>query len=884
MSPVRVSLRQLLGAVRIAAVVAILALCIGTILFLVVDVREKIEEQATASSDNVQWSLSQVEVEYLRLLGALESARLTGAEGLPELRRRFDIFYSRVQTVQQGEVYAALRREPAFSGRLAGIQRALDQMIPAIDGPDAALVADLPRLTSRVGAMLDDVRNLGLQGIRSSADRADASRRAVWLTLLRVAGLTVALILTLMALAMVLFRLYRLAERQALARRETNARLEAILSSTLDAVIAMDARGVVLHFNGAAEQVFGYTRAEAIGAQMADLIVPAHLRDAHEAGMARYLRTGATRILGHGRIELQARRRDGSIFPVELSISMARTGGGEFFVSFVRDISARVAAEAELLKARDDALAGEKAKAELLAVMSHEMRTPLNGMLGTLQLIRDTDLTPKQGDYLRIMETSGQLLLHHVNDVLDISRIDAGKVEIERRPFDLDQVLIEIADSQRSLAEANGNVLAVRMEQVGNATVLGDQTRLRQILLNLVSNAIKFTRNGTVSIEVEPLGRADIFEFRVSDTGIGISEENLAKIFDDFVTLDTSYARESGGTGLGLGIAKRLARMMGGELGAESEQGEGSLFWLRLPLPVLSPDSARLRRDPAGPPRAPAPPPSRPLSILVVEDNAINRMVAQEMIAREGHEVTLAEDGEEGVGIAATRRFDLIFMDISMPGLDGVQATQAIRAGPGPNAATPIVALTAHALPDDIARFHAAGMQDALIKPIVRDQLRALLSADRARPGPRPAAPLGPVDLDPVDLDPLNSGPIDLGPVDLDMLTERCDTLGPDLASRLCNAFVSEADRLIDTLRHAETLDDAAVVALSHKIAGSSGLFGATRLHAKLGEIETAGKTGESTRMRALLADLPPIWAETRTVMLALQARHTAAPEPLPGE
>ncbi len=852
--------------VRLSLAFAVLGLCMATILFLVFDVRTKIENQATASSDNVQWTLSQIEVEYLRLVQAAESAQIPREDRWSEVRRRFDVFYSRVATLREGGVYSNLRNQTDFAGQLDRVSAGLDALIPIIDGPDSLLQQQLPYLTERISTIGGDVRNLGLSGLRAFADVSDASRLAVWLTLLRVAGLTVVLIVALLGLAVVLFRLYRLSDRQAVHNRETSSRLEAILASTLDAVIAVDDKGVIVEFNGAATDVLGYSQAEAIGTNMSDLIVPGHLRSAHEVGMERYRQTGIKKVVGKGRIELQARRKDGSNFPVELSISAAQTADGELFVSFMRDISARVAADAELLKARDDALAGEKAKAELLAVMSHEMRTPLNGMLGTMQLMSDSPLTRKQQDYLRIMETSGKLLLHHVNDVLDISRIDAGKVDIDRRPFDLDLVLTEIVDSQRGVAAANGNTLTLDLAGIGNTTVLGDQTRLRQILLNLVSNAIKFTRNGTVAIEVEPLGKADLFEFRVSDTGIGISEANLTRIFEDFVTLDTSYARDSGGTGLGLGIAKRLARMMGGELGAESEQGEGSLFWLRLPLPILSVARPATRKTRSRKARAAATP-VRPLDLLVVEDNAINRMVVEEMLGRDGHTVTLANDGKEGVATAGLRRFDAILMDISMPHMDGVQATKIIRGSTGPNQDTPIIALTAHALPDDIARFRAAGMQDTLVKPISRDQLTAVLSShsqDMAvATAPACAPPPAPAEI-----------------IDRAMLLERCDSLGFELASRLCNAFVAEADSAVEDLSQPDRMTDADIIAMAHKIAGSSGMFGATALHDLLGRIETAGKTGQAVAMRRLLADLAPIWTQTRTGMRDLQEAHRAGAAP----
>jgi CheY-like chemotaxis protein len=361
----------------------------------------------------------------------------------------------------------------------------------------------------------------------------------------------------------------------------------------------------------------------------------------------------------------------------------------------------------------------------VLAVMSHEMRTPLNGILGSLELLTETSVTSRQRKFIEIMQKSGQMLLDRVNTVLEISRFDAGQVEAASKIFDPAVLVRDITDTFASQAKARRNRLRVAVVGPEMSLCLGDPTKIEQVLVNLIGNANKFTENGSIQIEIERLPDGDEMEFRVIDTGIGIKEQDLNRVFDDFVTLDASYRRNVEGTGLGLGITRRLVQAMQGTIGVESQHGTGSVFWVRLPLPVA-------RAVPASngqPDRQPFRSTRLDLSVLLIEDNAINRLVAREMLESLHCKVTEATDGTDGLALADTTRFDVILMDISMPRLDGVEASRKIRQGKGLNATTPIIALTAHALAEDHARFRAAGMTDALVKPVARAELEAALSA-----------------------------------------------------------------------------------------------------------------------------------------------------------
>ena len=788
--------RRILSNVLIFVVVVIAsAAAIG---LLSADARKEIDALAVANADSTQWSLAQAEVEFLAFANTARSVVMEQAEP-DEARRRFDVLYSRVQTLKNAPAFAEVRARPSISADIRDIDSFLNSAIPTIDASDAELLAELPALIDAFPDVQAHLRNISLAGVSVFSQRSETQRSAVSGALTDLGLISFGLLALLLAVVGGLLIINRASQRQTSEIAITQSRLQAIISTSLDAILVAGKDGRVLDYNGAAEGIFGYTRDEAIGADMASLIVPDHMRDAHNAGMERYRQTGEKHVVGSGLLKLEAKRKDGSVFPVELSINSARSEEGEIFVSYLRDISQRVANENELVETRDKALAGEKAKADLLAVMSHEMRTPLNGVLGTLELLTNTELDDRQKKYVGVMDTSGRMLLEHVNNVLDISRVDAGMAQVSAQVFDVFELAQDAVAGLLTQAAQRGNTL--KLDQVGQSLGLriGDRKRIQQILLNLLGNAIKFTENGHVILELEAGTEGETVEFRVIDTGIGVAEEDISRIFDDFVTLDASYKREVEGTGLGLGIVKRLVELLGGEIGVESVEGEGSVFWVRLPLPKATDRIVSRVLDPEEDASA-----DHGLRVLIVEDNEINRMVAREMLEMNGCLVTEAIDGQEGVRAAEARQFDLILMDISMPKLDGTTAATMIKESDGPNAKTPIVALTAHALPDDVARFRDAGMEDVITKPLSADRLRAVLAEYGEVPPPQESH--------------LVSSPVD----------DVVSALGEDQAAVLRQRFIDQMKAGLEDMR-AMTEDDGRrqeLAALAHKLAGSAALFG----------------------------------------------------------
>lgn len=384
---------------------------------------------------------------------------------------------------------------------------------------------------------------------------------------------------------------------------------------------------------------------------------------------------------------------------------------------------------AEIERLLEKAQESSRLKTEFLANMSHEIRTPMNGILGMLQLTAATSLSPEQREYVHVAKSSADNLLGLLNEILDHSKVEAGYVELFAEPFSLRQLVGEVVALIEPTAMNKGVEMRHAIDEAAPEWVLGDRYRLRQVLLNLLGNAVKFTEKGYISARVEILSNG-LTRFEVKDSGIGIPAEKQEMIFDAFRQVDGSTTRRFGGTGLGLSISSRLVKLMGGKIEIESTPGQGSRFFFDLPLPESTAQQAEstvadLHREVA------------PMQILVAEDNRVNQLLVRRMLERDGHRVQLAEDGAEAVAFAMGQRFDLILMDIHMPNLDGLGATQRIREAEHRSASSPrvpIIALSAGVLPDEQKRCLEAGMDAFLPKPIQIADLRRVLEEFTAPP------------------------------------------------------------------------------------------------------------------------------------------------------
>jgi len=509
----------------------------------------------------------------------------------------------------------------------------------------------------------------------------------------------------------------RKAVEEDLVRSEQ--RIRSIVENVIDAIITIDSRGIVLTFNPAAERIFGYSADEIIASNL-KLIVTAEHKDRHDEYLQNYLTTGVKKAIGTTR-ELIGERKDKTLFPMELSVSEMRIGNEIGFIGILRDISERKRIESELIAARQEAERANQAKSDFLAVMSHEIRTPMNGILGMTNLVLDTELTAEQRDNLSLAHYSAESLLSLINDILDYSKIEAGKLDLDFSDFRIREHLEEMNRflSVKTSEKKVGLMLAVS-EDVPDV-VSGDLGRLRQIIMNLVGNAIKFTEKGKISIHVGVLSQtaeAVELQFDVQDTGIGISAEKQKMIFNPFTQADSSTTRQYGGTGLGLSITAQLVALMKGRIWVESEPGKGSTFYFTCKLGVPG-GRASADVQKASPVEGVVVPPLQPLRILLAEDNPVNQKLAFQILTKAGHLVVVAENGLEAVEKHKTGDFDLILMDIQMPEMDGLEATRIIRQSEETTGRRiPIIAMTASAFKKDEEDCFRAGMDAYISKPI----------------------------------------------------------------------------------------------------------------------------------------------------------------------
>lgn len=636
-------MRRTLGAINGIAFVLLL-IFFGIV---VSELRSFLDEP----SDNLHWNLTQLELDLVRFTSAVDVALAQPGADLAQVRERFDLFYSRTHTLMVGSMFTRQGLAEIVAPMIDRISLFIGEATPVIDGTDDGLRAALPDLASAGEALRLDLRGMEVDVIELYARIGDQRRARLVGLMTQAAFASGGMILLLSLLHFVLLRLHQQAEARSSDLQRLSSRLQATVSTSLDAVIVVDQEGRVLDYNSSSERILGYRRAEVLGQRIDALIIPPESGAAHNDGMRRFLATGQSRVIDAGRLQVKAMRKGGEGFIAELSIAASEGPDGRIFIAFLRDISQRIADEIALRTARDEALAAEQAKTNFLAVMSHEMRTPLNGVMAALDLLGQDLTDPHHRRLVGIAHSSAAILLRHVKDVLDISKLDTDHMALAQEDFDPVEAVSALVDMVRPTIEAKGNRIRFSC-QSEIPRLRGDAFRLGQVVQNLLSNANKFTQNGLISVELDLAdtrpGRV-VLELRVSDSGIGIAEENLERIFQDFVMLDPSYGREAGGTGLGLAISRRIIEAMGGEIGVESELGAGSCFWFRLPLRLASAAAApEIGRPPAKAVGAEG----GALDLLVVEDNATNRILLEEMLIRLGHRVTLAEDGAEGVSRA----------------------------------------------------------------------------------------------------------------------------------------------------------------------------------------------------------------------------------------
>ncbi len=568
----------------------------------------------------------------------------------------------------------------------------------------------------------------------------------------------------------------------------------------------------------------------------------------------------ATRLNQPSRFELLVYRKNGAPFWSEWHISPVfdRSGEVTHYVSLLTDMTGLRKTREELLSAKDQAERAGAVKANFLATMSHEIRTPINGLLGVLNLMGDTSLDAEQRRLLNVATTSGHALHAIINDVLDFSKIEAGKLDIACAPFSLRGLLRAVLDLTKPLSSDKGLTLGLDVDGSVPDHLLSDEGRIRQILLNLVTNAIKFTDRGGITLRVVHLLNQErngqpavLLRFEIVDTGIGISAADQNKLFKEFSQIERSYNRRFGGTGLGLAITQRLVKLLDGEMGVESKPSQGSKFWFILPLAVLPAvhvaeehSDPHKKQNPVAPLRA-------GLNILLVEDNATNQLVASRYLQKAGCNPDLAASGIEAIRMAQAKAYDLILMDISMPEMDGLEATGRLRALGGWAQSVPIIALTAHVLPGDKERCLDAGMNDFLNKPLDYDVLLRTLAKWT-----------------------LPDTPNALAVFDAPFFQRLVDELGKATAVKIADVFLGESARRVTSLTNTSSPKLKDIAFTAHTLKSSSANCGLQAFAALMAELESAAQKDDVRLVQSLLKQTAPAYAAACQALSEEYRRH----------
>ena len=662
-------------------------------------------------------------------------------------------------------------------------------------------------------------------------------------------------------------------------------RNSALLRGASDGIHVLDSQGNLVEASDSFFAMLGYEREQGMGLNAKAWETPQSLEDLA-------LMTASLLKQGQTTRSTQHRRKDGTEFPVEVNMLQVEMHGNTMLFNSSRDVSARKRAEEELQQSHDQlnalnaslearvtqrtqelraalklAEAASRSRAEFLANTSHEIRTPMNSVLGMAYMALQANTDPQQREYLEKIQRLGGHLMRIIDDILDFSKIDAGKLELEITSFDLDLSLEHLRHWTEDRAKDKGLYLRLECGDDIPRLLVGDPLRIKQILLNFVSNAIKFTDHGSVVVRLHCLERNAqdcVIRFDVEDTGIGLSAEECARMFQSFEQADTSITRKYGGTGLGLAICRQLAHLMGGEVGVSSVPGMGSTFWFRVRLPL----GQVLQREAHADHRlSEAKAALRGTAMLVVDDNAFNLDVAKGLLEGLGVEVHTAVDGAQAIGVLRSKLFDCVLMDVQMPVMDGLEASRRIRAD-AQLADTLVIAMTANASGTDHARCLEAGMNDVVRKPVDPEKMFIVLATHLQRRGVGLALVASPLVALPAT--PLVAAQVDV-PAQWDRLTLQAYVGDqPARQQKLLATYLKSAKEALRAARLAiDAKDWSAAAAQGHKLKSSSRCVGAMQLANVCEALEHAGKCGNAEVCRALEAQVQLDFVELHALMEA---------------
>ena len=630
-------------------------------------------------------------------------------------------------------------------------------------------------------------------------------------------------------------------------RLNTDTYVKAFHASPAAICISTLKEGRFVDVNESFCKLSGYSLEELIGKSSTELNMWASPEDRSQIASV-IARTGSI-----PEYENRLIRKDGEFRDCVGSLELIDIDHEVCLIIILLDITDRKRTNLQLREAKEAAEAAAKAKSEFLANMSHEIRTPMNAIIGMTSLLLETSLTEQQREFVDTIRQGSESLLRIINDILDFSKIESGKLELEKQPFNLRSCAEGAIDLLANEAAKKDVGISCLIDKETPTYIMGDPTRLRQILVNLISNAVKFTPEGDilVSVKTKKINPA-LYEihFSVADTGIGIPKERMDRLFQSFSQVDASTTRHYGGTGLGLAISRDLTQLMGGKIWAESEPGQGSTFHFT----IVSEAAATAPPEP-GDVRFEATLAVRlPLAILLAEDNPVNQRVGLHLLNQMGYRVDVAGSGLEAIESLRNRPYDIIFMDVQMPEMDGLEATRRIRKE-WPESGPRIIAMTANAMPHDREKCLAAGMDDYIAKPVNFVQIQSVLERHgRERK--------------------IESKPI-LDRHVLEELASLQDPNGPDLLSELIQLYLIDLPDRIEGIRNAiEGGDSAALRREAHRLKGSSQQMGAARLAALCLELEELGKNLRAAEAMSFFTAAEREAARLRLVFTEEKARR----------